>query len=92
MTTFIFSRICKNYCPPKLPENTRENESCQINLRNSSLDAVFCADSESVFCFRLKVLFESENRQIPPQIAMVPVKTIFLDKGKKRKKTRCILL
>ncbi len=70
----------------------RENESCQINLRNSSLDAVFCADSESVFCFRLKVLFESENRQIPPQIAMVPVKTIFLGIRKEREKKRIVLL
>ncbi len=70
----------------------RKSESCQINLKNTSLDAVFCADTESVFFSRLNVLFETENRQIPPQMAMVPVKTIFLDLRKEREKKRIVLL
>ncbi len=45
----------------------------------------FCADSESVVYFRLKALFEFENRGIRPKMALVPVKTIFLNIGKKRK-------
>ena len=63
-----------------------KNESCQISLKDSSFDSVFCVDSESVFCFGLKLLFELENRRIPLKMAMVPVKTTFLDLGKDRKK------
>ena len=65
----------------------RKNESCQINLKDTSSSSVFCADSESVFCFGLKVLLESENRTIPPEMPVRPVKPTFLDLGKKRKKT-----
>jgi hypothetical protein len=67
-------------------DDTWENESYQINLKDTSFDSVFCADSESVFSLRLKALFKFENRRIPPKTAMPPVKTIFLDEGKKREK------
>ncbi len=63
----------------------QKNESCQINLKGTSFDSVFCADSESVFGFRLKALFEFENRWIPSKMAMIPVKTIC--STRKRKKT-----
>jgi hypothetical protein len=56
-------------------------------LKGTSFESVFCADSESVFCVRLKTIFESEKRGIPPKMAMVPVKTVFLNTGKKRKKS-----
>jgi hypothetical protein len=62
----------------------RKNESCRINLRNILSDSVFCAASESVFSLWLQVLFEFENHSIPPKTAVVPVKLIFLDQGKKR--------
>ena len=65
----------------------RKNESCQINLKDTSSDSFFCADSESVFCFGLKALFEFENRRIPPEMPMRPVKPTFFNLGKERKKT-----
>ena len=69
-----------------------KNESCQINLKDTSFDSVFCANSESVFILSLKVFLELENRQIPPKMAMVPVKTTFLHEGKKRKKRMCNMM
>jgi hypothetical protein len=64
----------------------RKIESCQINLKDTSFDSVFYADSESVFSFSQKVLFEFENRWIPSKIAMVPVKSTFLNTGKETEK------
>ncbi len=39
-----------------------KNESCQKSLKDTSFDSVFYADSESVFSFYIKALFESKNR------------------------------
>jgi hypothetical protein len=63
----------------------RNNESCQIKLKDTSFDSVFCADSESVFSLWLKPLFEFENRWIPPKTGMISVKTTFFDIGKETK-------
>jgi hypothetical protein len=64
----------------------QKNESCQINLKDTSFDSVFCANSQSVFSLRLNVLFEFEKRWIPPTMVIVPVKTIFVNIRKKRKR------
>ncbi len=63
-----------------------KNESCQKSLKDISFDSAFYADSESVFSFYIKALFESKNRWIPPKIVMVPLKPVFLNTGTKRKK------
>jgi hypothetical protein len=64
-----------------------KNGSCQINLKDTSFDSLFYADSESAFILSLKVFFEFKTHRIPPKMAMVPVKTTFLNIGKKRKKS-----
>jgi len=86
LTAFIFWPIYKNFSPLTIPEKMRKNESCQINLIDTSFDSVFCSDSESVFSFWPNILFEVENRWIPPKMVRVPVKTVFLDREKERKK------
>jgi hypothetical protein len=72
-----------------LPGDTwkmRKNESDQIKLKDTSFGSVFCADSEYVFSFYLKVIFGFENLCIPSKMDMVSVKTSFRNIGKKRKK------
>ncbi len=85
LTTFVIVIFSDNFGGLKFSYMCQKNESCQINLKDTSFDSVFCADPESVFCFWLKALFEFENRWIPPKMVMIPVKTIFLDKEKKKK-------
>jgi hypothetical protein len=65
----------------------KENESCQTNLKNTSFNSVYRADSESVISLWLEVLFEVENYWIPPKMARVPVKNYFSqhNKGKIKK-------
>ena len=65
----------------------RKNESCQINLKDTSFDSIFRVDSEPVIRLRPKVFFELESRRIPSKMTRIPVKTSFLDEENKRKKS-----
>ncbi len=90
LTIFIFFHFFRYHRRTEIFVYRSKNENCQNNLKGTLFDSVFYAESESVFRLWLKVLFEFENRWIPLKMAMVRVKMIFLDKGKKRKKKRCI--
>ncbi len=54
---------------------------------DTSFDSLFYADFESVLFLGLKGLFEFENRWIPSEMPIGPVKTTFVNTDNEREKT-----